>query len=77
MLEVVGIGLAGFGAVASGEGVAEADEEGAGVGGGGSRRMERGRGWLRSRDSCWRRVFATGEATSEGEGRQGGRCNTG
>ena len=47
LLEDVGIGLAGLGAVAGGERVAEADEERAGVGG-----RDGNGGWLRLRLRC-------------------------
>ena len=48
-LEVVGVALAGVGAVACGEGVAEAGDDGTGVGWGHGR-GGRGRGWLGSFD---------------------------
>ena len=78
MLEVVRVGLAGLGAVAGGEGVAEADEKGAGVGGRGSgvRRwdwMERGLGWPRSSSNGRGIVFAT----VDGEGRKSDEDDSG
>ncbi len=69
-LELVGVGLAGVGAVAGGERVAEAEEQGAGVGdgfGGDGGRFELGAGGLRRSNigavlldggRC-RRLFAT------------------